>query len=435
MITSQKKKVLVSIVASLLVFNFFIGLIGFHAIDFTQDETNIERTILISLDSCNPEYLSRDWMPKMYNLLKQQGVIYKSAWAPVSAETMNGHTSMLTGCHPSSTGIVGNGFWNNDTRQNIVVVQDPQYRYVDTLFEDMANQGVLNSTGFVSGKWRLPRFLSNQSEFVFASPVTGIPLPAGYEARVGLPIWNIEGDMYDQWTMRALTELVRWDDPEFIFVNLAWLDDSGHDTGSFNFNHKRELLQLDDMLYQFIIDLIAMGKYKTTLFVFTGDHGMDPIYDFFNPDEYLTSNGISIDTIHWEGHSCYIYLKTPTSAIINQTVDLLNLNEKVAIALPYWELDQLHLNTTINRTGHVFVSCQENIVVAMGDLPIMYFGQHGGVSARDVPLAFMGPKIKEREFIQSIIPELVDIVPTLYSLWGVSIPAYMDGRVLTEIFK
>ena len=53
-------------------------------------------------------------------------------------------------------------------------------------------------------------------------------------------------------------------------------------------------------------------------------------------------------------------------------------------------------------------------------------GTHGGISCRDVPLAFMGPTIKKGEFVQDTIPELADILPTIYNIWSLAIPTYMD---------
>jgi len=400
----------------------------------------IERIILFSLDSCNPEYLSPDYMPKVYSLLKDEGIIYKNAWAPIAAETMNGHTTMLTGCWSNSTGIIGNGYHNSDLdedEQPENPVQDPDHRLVDTVFEHLKKNhpSKAKKTGFISGKWRLPDFLAYDAEYVFASPVCKEfeICPKGYESLVGTPITHTDGDIYDQWSMRALTELVRKDDPEFIFINLAWLDASGHDTGSLNLNHKRELRQLDDMIWQFIIDLKAMDKYKTTLFIFTGDHGMNSMSDVFVVDKYLEENGISVDFVHAEGHSAFIFLEDKDD--IDEAVELLEDNDKVSVVLPRSEMYRLHLDTYENRTGQIYISCKEDTAIAYKEFTFTVIGTHGGVSARDVPFAVMGPKIKKGEFIQDIIPGLEDIVPTIYSLWDYSIPNYMDGRVLVEIFE
>jgi len=175
----KNNKIFLSIILGLFLFNFFIGIIAFH-IDNEQDETTIERTILFSLDSCNSEYMNRDWLPKIYGLLKDEGVVYKTCWASIASETMLGHTTMLTGCHPSSSGVIGNGLYINETGETIGVLQDPKWRMVKTVFEHLNDVGSSMKTGFVSGKWRLPKFLAfsdtttQEADFVIASPVTGI---------------------------------------------------------------------------------------------------------------------------------------------------------------------------------------------------------------------------------------------------------------------
>ncbi|MHA1292361.1 MAG: alkaline phosphatase family protein [Promethearchaeota archaeon] len=432
----KNDKIACFLIISLLIFNFFLGFIAFHK---NNDQGNkIERIILFSLDSCNPEYLSPDYMPKIYSILRENGIIYKNAWAPLAAETMNGHTTMLTGCWPNSTGILGNGYYDSDLGKEVEnPVQDPEHRLVNTIFEDLKENypKIAKKTGFISGKWRLPDFLAYGAEYVFASHVCEEfdICPEGYENIVGYPITHTDGDIYDQWCMRALTELVKRDDPKFIFVNLAWLDVSGHDTGAFNSNHRRELHQLDDLLWQFMIDLKAMGKFESTLFIITGDHGMASIFDVFNVEGYLEDNGIKLEHVHGEGGSAFIFLKDKDD--INKTVDLLEKNDKIALVLPRDEMYKLHLDTYENRTGQIYISCKENIAISFGELPMSSIGTHGHVATRDVPMAFMGPTIKKGEFIQESIPGLEDIFPTIYYTLGLDIPNYIDGRILYEIFE
>lgn len=434
----KKNKISCIIIVSLFICSFFIGVIPFRANNEQKDDLDdIERIILFSFDSCNPEYFSSDYLPKIYELLKEEGVMYKNAWAPLASETMNGHTTMLTGCLSNSTGIIGNGFYDHALGKEVEnPVQDPDFRDVKTVFEDLDDHHSKKAekTGFVSGKWRLPDFLAYGAEYVFASPkVKEFEIcPKDYEALLGMPIMFADGDVYDQWIMRALTELVKKDDPEFIFVNLAWCDVSGHDTGSFNENHKRHLQQLDDLLWQFVNDLKEMNKYKTTLFIFTSDHGMDTITDVFNPKAYLEQNGIEVEHIHEEGESGFIFLEHSDDT--NKAVKLLKQNDKVAVVIPRDEMYKIAMNTTEDRTGQIYISCKESIACTLSGLDFSLIGTHGGVSARDVPLAFLGPGIKEGEFIQETIPGLEDIVPTIYDIWGYSIPDYMDGEsVLDEI--
>ncbi len=440
MINIEKRDKLTSIIILGLFFSSFaIGYISYLIVyqDDTQGNT-IDRILLFSLDSASPEYISPNYMPKLYWLLKSEGVMYKNAWAPIASETMNGHTTMLTGCQSNSTGIIGNGFYCSDLpddQQAENPVQDPKWRLVNTVFEDISINGYGKTTGFVSGKWRLPAFLANESDYIFASPTNKVyPLcPPGYETIVGTPITYSDGDMTDQWVMRALTALIQRDDPDFVFINLAWVDVSGHDTGSFNENHARELRQVDDMIYQLMVDLKAMGKFDSTLFIFTGDHGMDSIRDIFDPQSYLVENGIDVKKAHGEGQSAFIFLndKGQTDAAVN----LLKANDKVAVVLNRSEMSVIHVDTYENRTGQIYISCKEDIAISMGGLSFSQIGTHGGVSARDVPMAWMGPTIKKGEFIQDKFPGLEDIIPTIYDIWGYTIPNYMDGDVLNEIFE
>ena len=79
------------------------------------------------------------------------------------------------------------------------------------------------------------------------------------------------------------------------------------------------------------------------------------------------------------------------------------------------------------------MSCKEHISVAVAGISFSSIGTHGGGSARDVPMALMGPTLKRGEFIQDTIPGLEDIIPTIYDRWGDSIPSYMDGEVMTDV--
>ncbi len=407
-------------------FSFVAQFIAFHEGDEQSDE--IERILLFSLDSCNPEYISPDYMPKLYSALKEEGIVFKNGWAPLAAETMNGHTTIMTGCNPNSTGVIGNGYYDSELGKEVQnPIQDPEHRFVKTIFEDLKDHHPKKAakTGFVSGKWRLPDFLALDAKYVFASSTckTFDVCPKGYESIVGAQLLSAEGDIYDQWVIRALTELIRKDDPEFVFVNLAWTDDAGHDTGTFNANQRRQLLELDDLLDQFFTDLKEMGKYKTSMFIFTSDHGHDTINKVFNAKAFLEDNGIPVEHIHIEGGSGFIFLESKSDK--DEAVKLLKQRDELALVLPREEMYKVHLDTLEERTGQIYISVKEFYDLGIADLS--QIGSHGGISARDVPMAFMGPTLKEGEFMQDIEPNLADLVPTIYDIWGYDIPEYMDG--------
>ncbi|MHA1248696.1 MAG: alkaline phosphatase family protein, partial [Candidatus Helarchaeota archaeon] len=285
-------------------------------------------------------------------------------------------------------------------------VQDPKFRLVETIIEAIEPNSSIK-TAFISGKWRLPAFLAQEADE------------------------HGDGDIYASWTIRAVIECIKSDDPDFIFVNLAWLDVTGHDTGSFNLNIKRLVSQLDYNLNMLFNELKAMGEFENTLFIITGDHGMDSIYGVFDPKAYLESYGIHVHHVHAEGQSAFIYLENASQ--MNMAVDLLNKNDKVGLALSRDDMYLLHLDTFINRTGHVYMSCKAHYAVVLESAGIEF--PVGGISCRDVPLMLMGPGIKKGQFIENKIPELVDIVPTIGNITGWNIPSTCDGRVLYEVME
>jgi predicted AlkP superfamily phosphohydrolase/phosphomutase len=62
---------------------------------------------------------------------------------------------------------------------------------------------------------------------------------------------------------------------------------------------------------------------------------------------------------------------------------------------------------------------------------------HDFIDGDDVPGIFVatGPRIRHGERIMGLQMNVLDIAPTVLSIYGVSIPTQMKGRVLTEIFE
>ena len=72
----------------------------------------IKRVILISIDSCNPDYIRPDLMPHLWEFMLYTGCMFINAETILSSDTVSGHTSMLTGAYPNTTKIFGNQYAN-----------------------------------------------------------------------------------------------------------------------------------------------------------------------------------------------------------------------------------------------------------------------------------------------------------------------------------
>ncbi|NVM30823.1 MAG: alkaline phosphatase family protein [Candidatus Helarchaeota archaeon] len=433
------------IIAILISFGFTINFIATSLFPPTNPRTT-PRVILFSIDSANPEYLTEEMMPKLFAEIMARGSKYRHALTSLAAETQLGHTSMLTGAYTNNSGMIGNGYYNTTSNTTVGVALDHNFRLAETLIEAIEPNNTIK-TAFISGKWRLPPLLCQEANFVFASPITELvtgdpyPLPDGYLQKLGTPIHYADGDLVDTWCIRALIELIKQDDPDFIFCNLAWTDVFGHysgGVGDYSGMIKRHLRELDNLFMHLFTELKAMGEYENTLFIFTSDHGMETVEKIVDIEGYLIGKGIQ-NHVHVEGGSGFIFLENPANT--SSAVDFLQQHPDVAVVLNRSQMYQYPycLNTWENRTGQIYISLREHVVLSLrlpgfGEIPLSQIGSHGGIALQDVIMAWMGPNITRTGYeITTIVPHVVDIVPTICNLTGWPVPGQSQGRVLNEI--
>lgn len=442
-------RTVVLIIAILIGFGFTINIIATSFFPPANTRTT-PRVILFSIDSANPEYLTEAMMPKLFAEIMARGSKYRFALTSLAAETQHGHTSILSGAYTNNSGMIGNGYYNETDGTAVGVALDPSFRLAETLIESIERTTPVIKTAFLSGKWRLPPLLSQDADFIFASPVaeevTGrsFPLPPGYLQKLGTPVTFPDGDIIDSWVMRALLEVIKQDDPDFLFVNLAWTDVFGHNSGGigdYSIMIKRQLAELDNLFMYFFTELRAMGEYDNTLFIITSDHGMETVEKVIDVRAYLEDNGIG-SYVHPEGGSGFIFLDNPAETAT--AVNLLRQNPDLAVVLNRTEMAQYPymLNTFENRTGQIYVSAREHCIITfppipgLGSIPLSPIGSHGGVSLQDVVMAWMGPNITKMGYeITTSVPHVVDIVPTICNLTGWTLPTESQGRVLYEIIE
>ncbi|MHA1264687.1 MAG: alkaline phosphatase family protein [Candidatus Helarchaeota archaeon] len=424
-----------------------------------QPEKGVRRVVLISIDSCNPEYLSPQYMPNLYARIMRDGVKYKLANTVLAAETQSGHTSMLTGAYVSHTGLGGNGMyfpedWDDPATPgidypagtSIPTFTDPRLILTNTIFEQFANNASMK-TAFISGKWRLVPLLSGGADLIFGNAKNGtMTFPPAYYDKVGAPFTYAEGDIIDSWSMKCLIEILKNEpDVDFIFVNLAFLDDVQHAYGAYNEEVYAHLRELDNLFLRLFNELESIGKYDSTLFVITADHGSDRVDYVLNFNEIL-QNSVNPHInahVHAEGQSAHIFLENASQ--LPDAITLFEQVEGVDLIVPwnntglpgYGNFSDYNLYPYRNRSGDLYVSVgAHGAVITNPDFPFSLFGMHGGVSTIDVPLSIIcknlqfQPALTKHEIID-IIPRTVDIMPTVASIMNWSLDQMtLDGHIL-----
>ncbi|HUY01567.1 MAG TPA: alkaline phosphatase family protein [Candidatus Deferrimicrobium sp.] len=466
----KQNKIFLAIIVGIFILsgfmNSFSQLIGSSLTPEPGDEPR--RVILISLDSCNPEYISPEYMPNLYQMIIEGGCKFQNAKTILSSNTVAGHTSMLTGAYVNTTGICGNGVRVNATHFNFFG-QDPSYRNATTLFESIA-ESPLNATidtFYICGK-PITGILSTQADFILSAKIQlalhnmqgQFSILTGGNALYIHWEWDINNiDLFakdvgtafgelepcDSWVINGLVQALKKEAPlasgkqYFYFVNTAQVDDVGHTAGAFNPNMNRHLREMDALLTRVCWTLKSLGKYNSTLFVITSDHGMSTIESTFNIERALNEFGFYHNIncfIQYEGNGVFLHLYNSayTDALVANLTQKNNEVNVMDLILPKSQYADYHLDNAANRTGDIFLSAKQGVSFVTNGIAAFQAGNHGGLNDQDVPLAFFGPRInKTRLIFNAESVSIVDIVPTICSITGWPLPPEADGRILSEI--
>ncbi|MFX1450981.1 MAG: alkaline phosphatase family protein [Promethearchaeota archaeon] len=425
----------------------------------------IKRVILISIDSCNPDYIRPDLMPHLWEFMLFTGCMFINAETILSSETIPCHTSMLTGAYPNTTKIFGNQYTNVSLWFHPFPGFGAPHKFFDydirqakTIIEAI-EPNLTVGTHFISSKWLhwmlgwesdswvgpefriefsqgVPRYLP-ASSYSWANPA--------YQSQVG----NGYGEMLpmDNWIINSLIESLRNEKylQNFYFVNIGYTDEMGHVYGARNAMAERQMREVDNLLHSLFLEIISLGKLFTTSFIITSDHGMETINEEgVNLEALLKGAGIPC-YIHVEGGSAYIGLPfiDKNTTEYKETKEIM-LNYLELINSRYWLFDVIvpsenfsnYNLPTDGAAGDIFLSTRRGVRIRTNALPAHANGDHGSINEQKIVMIWMGPDIKQRGIIFNEDPvSICDIVPTIGNITGWDISdCSLDGRVLEELF-
>ncbi|KAI9144017.1 alkaline-phosphatase-like protein [Paraphysoderma sedebokerense] len=257
--------------------------------------------LLISLDGCRAEYLSRGLTPTLKRLA-DEGIRSEAMIPSFPTVTFPNHYTIVTGLYPESHGIISNVFY------------DP-----------ILNDTFLYTSPISNGK----------SQFWGGEPIWVTAIKNGLRASTAS--WpgseaEIQGIRPTHWTVynNSLTvderidialnwlQLPAQEAPQFVSLYIPNIDNAGHKFGS-NSIEVNATLQLVDQSLSRMLDILESRKIRKTInIVIVSDHGMTDtspnklIYldDFTDPKKLIIRDAwpiLMIDTVNSTGNS---YLAT-----------------------------------------------------------------------------------------------------------------------------
>ena len=241
--------------------------------------------VVLVIDSLMPDELGQQ-APATPNLtaLRDEGTSYAHSRAVFSAETVPNHVAMMTGMMPEHSGIPGNSYWNRSGTPAARDLSLPSELEATTLFTRIhdACPGVRTAAA-LSKRYLYEIF----SECGYSGSDCGINRAPDQSFDPSadptfIPQSNHTPDLTTMGQARTFLP-----DADFLFINLGDTDRVGHidasgATGTPFFRYA-SLLDTDTLVGQLVDDLVAAGRWDTTVMLVVSDHGMD----WSTPDHYV----------------------------------------------------------------------------------------------------------------------------------------------------
>ena len=370
-------------------------------------------TVIISLDGSRWDYPDYYEMP-FFDSLATVGV--KARMEPsFPSSTFPNHYTMATGLVPDHNGLVNNSYWNPET-QHGYAIRDPESRY---------------DPRYYLGE---PVWVTAQKQGVKCASIywvgSDIPIEGTY------PTYYRNWDEDPHWTFsERCDEIVRLmslpekERPRLVMGYFDEPDHMGHVYGPISAETKAMCEEMDSLMHNLYLRLMALPYAKKINFILAGDHGMTAI----SKDRFVCATDyISMD---WTER---IVGDTPTSIWVKEGyVDSVYNHLSGVEHIRVWKKNEvpeyLHYGTS-NRLGEVIV-CPD-----LGWQFGLRGGRNGGnhgfdCKEPDMMVAFraIGPDFKVNydapftEGEQSSFRN-IDLYPLLCHLLGIK-PAPVDGKL------
>ena len=170
----------------------------------------MKKYLILVIDGCAPEYLTRETAPQLWELAQREGFIGTALGAVPTVTNVN-HACILSGRFPEETGVVGNYYYRPDTGKH-GFVEERGFMKAPTLFQAVHARGGKSALLTVKGK-----VLGVYGDDVDIGLSAQSPDP-GLLRRLGLDAPPSISDIAcTRWILEAALACVRREDPELIY--------------------------------------------------------------------------------------------------------------------------------------------------------------------------------------------------------------------------
>ncbi len=446
-----------------------VGLISIFCLSAAPSPGQQHKTLIVIFDGMRADYITPELMPELW-AFRESASRAERHHSVFPTVTRVNSASFATGSYPANHGLLGNAVYfpkvnpgkatgtSHGDLIKIAASESGKLLTGTSIGEVLDRHGermMVFSSG-TSGQ----AFLQNHTVGKGAIVNPGLILPESFRTKVvtdlGAPETNAAGLDKHKWITDALIRYsLTADGP---LVSTIWFSDpdgAGHKGGIGSDVLKEALAFVDAQFGRIIRHLEAGGLRDQYNIIATTDHGFVTYTGKQGLTDLLIGEGLkkdkeSDDVVLAEGA---IYVKNRDRATIKKIVEVLHQTTWVGAvftkgaqpgSMQGWapgtfSFESVHYHHP-ERTGDILVAVnwndnQNEWGYAGSDFSVGTAG-HGGSSPYEIGIRLFaqGPDFK-KGYVSELPSSIIDIVPTVLSVYGYSIPEEMNGRVLHELLQ
>lgn len=228
------------------------------------------RVAIVLIDGLDARRFAEALMPTVWGLATgagAAGAFYPDARAVMPTVTNTNHVSIMTGAYAEAHGIVGNMFWDLDTRR-AVRSEHARHLQVETLFTVIERRRPELMTAALFGKSRLVSLFAADGRQRAPDVLWGDVATESEATDAN------EGFASDRRTMDAVLDLLaRERRVDLLFVALPDVDRTSHVFGPESHQARAAMLEADRQVTRLVGALKRDGAWDETVLMITSDHG------------------------------------------------------------------------------------------------------------------------------------------------------------------
>ncbi|NHI91191.1 MAG: alkaline phosphatase family protein [Candidatus Lokiarchaeota archaeon] len=353
------------------------------------------RVFLIILDGCPSYQINQKNTPFLWKM-KENGLYFSNCKTIFPSVTYACHTTIITGRYPNEHGMIGN------------------------LFFDRKKQKISNYDNFND----LRDAVKSETIFKLLEPIetAAICEPIPIDAKHVTPFFSIYRKELHLHNLIVYNETLRHmnnSQINFFCLNFTGVDGYGEQFGPDSNEFLNEMKKVDNFISK------IYENTNEAIFFIVADHGMVNIKEYIDMNDIIKkfNDKIIVAPSH---RMCHVYCDEKDVKDLKIFLKNLDYIDKI-----FDQNDIKKLNLFHERSGNITFSAKEGFEFGVKGLK----GSHGGFLdiEMNVPLLIFSKNLKVSFKHNLKKVSIIDIVPTILSLFNVGLEPSLLGTILVNL--